>query len=67
MIRLPLFSGKVEQVAEFVTACKLYIDETERKVSKEVDTVGINIYIRKISRYMKRELVGRNKSRGSQV
>ena len=66
--QLPLLSGKSGQVARFVMVYKLlHKDEAKRRVSRGADIVDIDIYARRISRYMKRESVRRNESRRSQV
>ena len=56
MAKLLLFDKDSSKVVEFVITCMLYIRiRDERGISWRTDVVGVNRYIRKVSKYLERE------------
>ena len=72
VVKPPTFNGISSKVSGFITACKLYIKIKIRKAIVEkqiqwvlsyvqgglVDSVGIIIYARRISRHLKEKCLG---------
>jgi len=60
MATLSLFDREASKVREFVTACKLYLRiRNERNNSRKTSTVGIDICIRRSSKYLKEKCIRR--------
>ena len=61
----PVFSGEAGKVLEFITACKLYMNDESN--SGGASAVGVIFCIGRVSRYLKGKHIGRFGRRSTRI